>query len=577
MENLAINTEESIRQLTELGDFNRQFTFQTFDDSPSKRPELTKQLYGTFEENKNELERLNRLGAGIFVLVNISKSEKTTKDQIIGRVAHFADGDDGPIPNVNLEPTMVIQTANGEHAYWVLDKTEPIDCFERLQKAISTKLNTDSAVSNPNRIMRLAGFYHQKDPANPILVTVSKSNGPKYSLAVIEKHFAVAEKDSPIPSTGAGKWENGHRNNALYKVMKNVEAFLPVGLSEQGMLDFANLLNDTCTVEPLPEGEIVSFTKSRFKEFQNFHAGVVDFELMTLEELDLMNFAPKEAVVENLMFKKQVSIIGAKPKIGKSTLMRYMAACIADGKSFLGRKTFSNKIFYLALEEFIDDVQSDFKDMSIENKSKIRTGGLPGDKDKLQVLEQLLIRHIPDIVFIDTMVHLAGVKDLNDYTQTSLNLKKFRDMAELYNVHICLVHHNRKGDSNGNDSLLGSTGIAGAVDLIMELKKDDDNNRFFKTDGRSSQVHFEETPLHFDFETKSFSINQEFQKNEGEEFLAFIKKNPGLLRNEIQTQMGKRSQSVSNILKSLKENGLVEQREKRYYAKFIAGGSNDLY
>jgi hypothetical protein len=460
-----ISFAETKKQLNSLG--REIFIFQTFDDSPVKRTELTRQLFGTFEENKDELERLNELGAGIFVLVNESKSEKTTKDQIVGRVAHFADGDDGPIQNVDLEPTMVIQTANGEHAYWILDKTEPIDGFERLQRAISSKLNTDSAVSNSNRIMRLAGFYHQKDPANPVLVTVSKNDGPKYSLAAIEKHFACDKKDSPIPTTGTGKWENGHRNNALYKVMKNVEAFLPKGLSEDELLDFTNLLNETCNVEPLPEGEIISFTKSRFKEFQNFHSGIVDFELMTLEELESMNFSPKEAVVENLMFKKQVSIIGAKPKIGKSTLMRYMAACIADGKDFLGRKTFSNKTFYLALEEFIDDVQSDFKDMKIENKSKIRTGGLPGDKDKLQVLEQLLNKHSPDIVFIDTMVHLAGVKDLNDYTQTSLNLKKFRDMAELYDVHICLVHHNRKGDSNGNDSLLGSTGIAGAVDLLM--------------------------------------------------------------------------------------------------------------
>ena len=83
-------------------------------------------------------------------------------------------------------------------------------------------------------------------------------------------------------------------------------------------------------------------------------------------------------------------------------------------------------------------------------------------------------------------------------TRGSASLKKIRNLTEEFNCHILLVHHSRKGDASGNDSaILGSTGLIGAVDLIIQLEMDPNGIRVLSSNGRSGR-HFERVPLDFD-------------------------------------------------------------------------------
>lgn len=330
------------------------------------------------------------------------------------------------------------------------------------------------------------------------------------------------------------------------------------------------------------ESENKPITNARFKEIENIQqpqlsqSHYLNESMLTLEELLSRPIVEKEWLVDKLIFKKQISIIGAKPKTGKSTLIRFMSASIVDENSFLGRNCKAGKVLYFALEELTEDAVSDFRDMNVVNKQLIRTGNLIQSTNKIVDFEKLLNLHNPDFVVIDTMIHLAGILDINDYAQSCLNLKKFRDMAEKYNCHICLIHHNRKGDGSNNDPLLGSTGIAGAVDLIMQLNRDSDDTRIFKTDGRSSQKQFDETALHFDFNTKTFLINEDYDNEPSVEFYDFIKNNPGTTRKEIQKSLAKKSSTVTEVLRSLIEQKKVRKQESQYFPT-STGGKNDLY
>ena len=346
--------------------------------------------------------------------------------------------------------------------------------------------------------------------------------------------------------------------------------------------EYVEIINELFNEEPLPKNEIELFTKARFKELVNIQSGqaediqYLNESMLTLEELLSRPILEKEWLVENLIFKKQISIIGAKPKTGKSTLIRFMSASIADGKSFLGRKCKEGKVLYFALEEHTDDAVSDFRDMNIENKKSIRTGNLVQSVNKIVDFEKLLHMHNPDLVVIDTMIHLSGILDINDYAQSCLNLKKFRDLAEIYNCHICFIHHNRKGDGSNNDPLLGSTGIAGAVDLIMQLNRDSDDVRIFKTDGRSSQKQYDETALSFELATKTFLINEDYDNEPSVEFYEFIKKNPGSTRQAIQKSLAKKSSTVTENLRCLIEQNKIRKQGHQYFATSV-GGQNDLY
>jgi hypothetical protein len=84
-------------------------------------------------------------------------------------------------------PTMLINSGNGQHAYWKLDT--PIDPrhWREWQKDVAALLGTDLKVCNPERLVRLPGFNNVK--AKPIPCYIIETNPSRtYDLA-----------DLPIP------------------------------------------------------------------------------------------------------------------------------------------------------------------------------------------------------------------------------------------------------------------------------------------------------------------------------------------------------------------------------------------
>ena len=63
---------------------------------------------------------------------------------------------------------MVASSPARHHVYWLVDGL-PVDQFAPLQKALARRYQGDPVVSDACRVMRLPGFYHQKDPARPVM------------------------------------------------------------------------------------------------------------------------------------------------------------------------------------------------------------------------------------------------------------------------------------------------------------------------------------------------------------------------------------------------------------------------
>ena len=153
-----------------LGKFH---TFQTFDDSARKRPELVRTLHGTLEEHQEELLDLNMKGAGIFFTVNETDGKGRKKENIIRVRAFFADFDtvdfDRPKKLATgamgfLPASVVIESSPGKHhAYWILDDGEcALNEFSTIQKRIAHILGSDPKVCDLARVMRVPGFIHHK-------------------------------------------------------------------------------------------------------------------------------------------------------------------------------------------------------------------------------------------------------------------------------------------------------------------------------------------------------------------------------------------------------------------------------
>lgn len=62
-------------------------------------------------------------------------------------------------------PSMLIDSGHGLHAYWLLSRAvEDLDLWAVITDALITAVGSDPACSNPERLMRLAGFINWKEP-----------------------------------------------------------------------------------------------------------------------------------------------------------------------------------------------------------------------------------------------------------------------------------------------------------------------------------------------------------------------------------------------------------------------------
>lgn len=70
-----------------------------------------------------------------------------------------------------IKDAMIVETYNGYHIYWAIIGGS-ITKFVPIQKALVRKFNSDPAITNLARVMRIPGFYHMKNPDRPFLVRV---------------------------------------------------------------------------------------------------------------------------------------------------------------------------------------------------------------------------------------------------------------------------------------------------------------------------------------------------------------------------------------------------------------------
>ena len=170
--------EEAEDFLNALDGKDAQFTFQTFDDvevwSDEKKKNIKRQnkdlvrvYHGTFNEHKQKLASINKRGGGVFVTINETDLKGSKKENILKIRAVFVDLDGSPIQPIldlpeDLQPHIIIESSpNKWHAYWLVDNCS-LELFPHVQCALAAKFNGDIAVNNINRVMRLAGFSHNK-------------------------------------------------------------------------------------------------------------------------------------------------------------------------------------------------------------------------------------------------------------------------------------------------------------------------------------------------------------------------------------------------------------------------------
>lgn len=180
-------------------------TWQTFDDTPARESRKGRIFHGSIISLFKTFDDLNSRGCGVFVCVNETDLTGRQKTNIVKARSAWTDID-GKLaseafePSVlPLEPTILIKSGHGYHAYWVHPEALPLDQggrdFHEAQlrgiQARMANFGADPKVCQAACVLRLPGTFNMKDPEHPILVELLRADGPTYTSMEIAAAFPV--------------------------------------------------------------------------------------------------------------------------------------------------------------------------------------------------------------------------------------------------------------------------------------------------------------------------------------------------------------------------------------------------
>jgi len=249
-------------------------------------------LAGKLAEAAESLVQENRQRQHIYAGVNPRRAKGGTKskdvtcarclfvdfDRIKADVARDRWHDAG-LPT----PTITIASGHGVHAYWRL--TEPIRemvLWTKLQKGLITLLDSDPAIHDPARIMRVPGFTNHKEPVTECRIIdddQDKIYDLKYLMPLLKSAIRKSQEKAPFKATNgsathpkkpfrdnasavkiakltAAKWKGVTKGGRNHKAFQNAAYLLKnLGLAEKQAWPILRHWN--CKNKPpLPEWEL---------------------------------------------------------------------------------------------------------------------------------------------------------------------------------------------------------------------------------------------------------------------------------------------------------------------------------
>lgn len=165
--------------LTALDEEAEHFCFQTIDDLKTRKDaSLSCVLKGTLDQHWDKLVEYNRRGAGIFVTVNRTDGNGRKLDNMVSPRVIFQEADHPNTPPPPLDPHIEVESSPGKfHRYWIIDEAEApgFEAWREVMNRMVVEFGSDPNACDPSRVLRLPGFYHQKNPDRPFKVRIHAS------------------------------------------------------------------------------------------------------------------------------------------------------------------------------------------------------------------------------------------------------------------------------------------------------------------------------------------------------------------------------------------------------------------
>ena len=184
---------------------------------------------------------------------------------------------------------------------------------------------------------------------------------------------------------------------------------------------------------------------------------------------------PIPYVIDGLLPKAAFSVLGAKPKHGKSSMSRIESVCIAKGAPFLDRPTEQGEVLLCSLEDPRQHVDNCLRILNYDpaNDALIHlVTKLPRDiKQTVDIFTDFLAKH-PDIKFVvlDTLAKVLRAKDSGNYDEMLQLCEHLHLLSRQTGVHIQGLSHCKKVQPEDPfDGFLGSVELRAEPDTNVVL------------------------------------------------------------------------------------------------------------
>ena len=213
-------------------------------------------------------------------------------------------------------------------------------------------------------------------------------------------------------------------------------------------------------------------------------------------------YEPVSFVVDDLL-PQGLHLLAGAPKIGKSWLALWLCLCAAQGKPLWTFATRPCEVLYLCLEDSFQRIQSRLFDLTEDAPPTLHFAVMSQQLHNglVEQIEQFLKEHPQTrLIVIDTLqrIRTAG-NDANPYASDYRDIGVLKALADKHRIAILLVHHLRKmNDDDPMNMISGTTGISGATDTTLVLKKGKRRGSAATLYCTGRDIEYQELVLEFD-------------------------------------------------------------------------------
>lgn len=287
---------------------------------------------------------------------------------------------------------------------------------------------------------------------------------------------------------------------------------------------------------------------------------------------------PPPPVVPRMAWAGRSTLLAAREKIGKSTLMGFIAAQVSNGSDFLGARCAKGNVLIVCLEEYPGDTARRLRHFNADSKHVHLLIGFTGSpQDRPMELAAHIEAVDPVLVIVDTLAAYSHglADDDNSAAQMTAVLQPISKLAHDKHVALILVHHSRKSDGRSR----GSTAITAGTDVVCEIDVPDEDGdpsmRRVRTIGRvpvdpNYQIKFDGDTYRLDVGNATLD----------ERIIEFIRHHPGTTLSNLRDMVKGRFDDISKTLSNLIAAQMVltdgEGRAKKLYVRESGVRENGL-